>query len=169
TTVERWSGRTWSLGSVTTPAGASGAGLLGVSCAARLTCLGVGNAFTPDGDNIPGDDGGTDQAIAAPGDGTAFSASTLAFPPSAYRGPSAAGNPITVLEAISCATATSCAAVGRYGATNGAIGPLAASWNGATWTQVALRRGPVQLSSVSCPALGWCMAVGDGIAERFIG
>lgn len=166
-TVEHWNGQTWSLGSLTTPTGASGAGLLGVSCTSASNCLGVGSAFEPGPDYMPGNNGGNDQAVAAPGDGTAFSASALAFPSSAYRSPSSPGNPTTVLGAISCATSTSCAAVGRYGATNGAIGPLVATWNGSDWTQLALRRGPVELTSVSCPARSWCMAVGSTIAERF--
>ena len=97
-----------------------------------------------------GNDDAADQAIAGPGDGTAFSPSTLAFPASTDRSPSSA-NPATVLSALSCATSASCAAVGRYTATNGDIGPLAATWNGSTWTQIALRRGPVQLASVFLP------------------
>jgi hypothetical protein len=166
-TVEHWDGSRWSLGSVTIPSGAIGAGLLGVSCTAPRTCLGVGNAFVSGPDYAPGNDGGNDRAVAAPGDGMTFSSTALAFPPSAYRAPSPVGDPTTVLRAISCATSSSCAAVGRYAATNGALGPLVASWNGLTWTQLAVRRGPVELTSVSCPAPGWCMAVGDGIAERF--
>ncbi|MFZ1994376.1 MAG: hypothetical protein WAU75_09715 [Solirubrobacteraceae bacterium] len=165
--VEHWNGSSWDLGSVSTPAGTLGDGLLGVSCTRALACLGVGSGFEPGPGYAPGTDAGTDQAIAAPGDGSAFSASTLAFPPSAYRSPSLTGNPTTVLFAISCAASTLCAAVGGYNATNGAVGPLAATWNGSTWTQIALRRGPVQLGSVSCPTPRWCMAVGNTIAERW--
>lgn len=115
-----------------------------------------------------GSDGGTNQAIAGTGDGTTYSASTLAFPATVYRAPES-GTPRTWLTAVSCATSTSCAAVGSYGATDGAIGPLAATWNGSSWTQIALRRGPVQLYSVSCPSRRWCMAVGGTIAERWAG
>ncbi len=169
-TVERWDGHRWTLGTLTVPSGASGDGLLGVACSERSVCLGVGSEFEPGPDYAPGNDGGTDQAIAAwpASNGTAFSASSLAFPADAYRGP-ASGNPKTKLGAVSCAPTNPdfCAAVGTYSATNGAIGPLAAIWNGSTWTQVALRRGPVFLGSVSCPALGWCMAVGSTIAERW--
>jgi hypothetical protein len=164
--VELWDGRAWSRGSVSTPSGTTGA-LLGVSCTRAATCLGVGNVFEPAVGAAPGDPTGTDQAIAATGNGSAFAASPLAFPPSVYRAPAPAGNPATVLTAISCASSRSCAAIGRYVATNGALGPLAATWNGTSWTQVALRRGPVALTSLSCPVSRWCMAVGDGIAERF--
>jgi hypothetical protein len=164
--VEHWNGRSWSLGLVTIPSGPIGGGLLGISCSRSSTCLGVGSEFEPAPGYAPGNDGGGEQAIAAPGDGTAFSASTLAFPASTVPSSPASGNPTTVLTAISCASPASCAAVGGYTATNG-IGPLAATWNGSTWTQIALRRGPVQLASVSCPTSRWCMAVGDAIAERW--
>jgi len=167
--VEFWNGRSWSLGSVSLPSGMVGAGLLGVSCAQVSKCLAIGNGFDPAPGYAPGNDGGNDQAIAAAGNRTTFSASALAFPPSVYRSPSAAGTATTVLTTLSCATATSCAAVGNYVATNGAIGPLAATWNGSTWDQIALRRGPVQLSAVSCPTPQWCMAVGGDIAERWTG
>lgn len=166
--VEHWDGRSWSVGSLSAPPGTLGGGLLGISCTQAHACLGVGDAFEPAADNAPGGPTGDDQAIAAPGDGAAFTASTLAFPPSVYRSPASAP-PTTVLSAISCASATSCAAVGRYAATSGALGPLAATWNGITWTQIALRRGPVALTSVSCPRREWCMAVGGGIAERLTG
>ncbi len=165
--VEHRDGRSWPLGSVSAPAGTLGAGLLGVSCTQAATCLGVGSAFAPGPGYTPGNDGGNDQAIAAPGDGAAFTSSALPFPPSVYRGPATPAHPTTILTAVSCATSTSCAAVGRYAATNGALGPLAATWDGAAWTQVALRRGPVALASVSCPSSRWCMAVGDGIADRW--
>lgn len=72
------------------------------------------------------------------------------------------------MYAVSCATADACAAVGQHVATNGDIGPLAANWDGSAWTQTVLRRGPVGLKSVSCPAAGWCMAVGP-VAERYSG
>jgi len=166
--VEHWNGRSWSAGSASTPPGALGAGLLGISCAQGGTCLGVGSAFEPGPGYAVGNPVGSDQAIAATGNGTAFTASTLAFPSSVYRAPSS-GSPTTVLTTVSCASARSCAAVGRYAATNGALGPLAATWNGTAWTQIALRRGPVALTSVSCPVSRWCMAVGDGIAERWAG
>ena len=159
TTIERWNGRSWSLGSLAAPSGSGGAGLLGVACTSASTCLGVGTEVQA-GTYIH-------QAIAAPGNGLTFDGSALAYPSSAYRG--GTGSPETALLGVACAPTDSyfCAAVGTYNATNGAIGPLAAIWNGSSWTQVALRRGPVELSSVACPALGWCMALGGAIAEKF--
>ena len=171
TTVQRWNGSAWSLGSFRPPAGVDGAGLLGVSCASAHRCLAVGNQETTVTDGGIAYQG-VDQAIAGSGDGSVFTASPLAFPGSVYRGGTGSATPpATVLTSIACApsNANSCAAVGGYRADNAAIGPLVASWNGWSWTQVPLRRGPVQLTSVSCPALGWCMAVGGGIAERYVG
>jgi hypothetical protein len=92
----------------------------------------------------------------------------LSYPPDVYRSPSTQ-NPQTALNAIACQTSAWCAAVGTYVASNGAIGPLAAVWNGSTWTQTVLRRGPAALESIACPGLGWCMAVDGTIAERFRG
>jgi hypothetical protein len=164
--VVRWNGSSWSSGALTPPPGAGGAGLLGVSCTASTACLGVGSqesTLTFDGNPYLG----VTQAIAAPGDGRNFTATALPYPAGVFRGGSGAQPPTTGLQAVSCAPTNPdfCGAVGGYAADNGAIGPLAAIWNGSSWTQAALRRGPVQLRSISCPALGWCMAVGSTIAE----
>lgn len=164
TVVERWDGSRWSAGTFTPPAGAGGAGLLGVACTSQSACMVVGNQESTVGD-VPG----VDQAIAGPGNGSAFSAAPLAFPAGVDRGGSSPQPPETVLTGVACTTSAQCAAVGRYVATNGALGPLAAVWNGTSWSQTVLRRGPVALRSVACPALGWCLAVGSGISERWIG
>jgi hypothetical protein len=158
-TVERWDGHRWSPGSFSGPVAPEVGGPSGVDCTSASACLAVGT-------EVNGSTYGH-QAIAAQGTDGAFSSVPLAFPASAYRGDT--GNPETRLFAVSCAPTDPafCAAVGTYNATNGAIGPLAANWNGSAWSQIALRRGPVYLASVSCPALGWCMAVGGGIAEVF--
>jgi hypothetical protein len=109
-----------------------------------------------------------EQALTATWDGTAWTAQVQPFPAGVMRAP-ADQIPSTWLGAVACRTITSCAAVGGYTATNDDIGPLAASWNGIDWSQAVLRRRPVVLDSVACPALGWCMAVGGTIAERLIG
>lgn len=168
--LARWNGSVWSASGFSPPAGADGAALLGVSCTSAAHCLGVGSEVAPVGyGGIAYQD--VDQAITGSGDGSAFTGAPLAFPAGVYRAGPGPTAPSTFLTAIACAPTDpdSCAAVGGYRADNGAIGPLAAGWNGSSWTPVALRRGPVQLTSVACPALGWCMAVGDGIAELYVG
>jgi hypothetical protein len=53
------------------------------------------------------------------------------------------------LSAVTCRSEQACVAVGLF-----ATGQY---------------RPERPLSSVACPALGWCLSVGDGIAERWIG
>jgi hypothetical protein len=73
---------------------------------------------------------------------------------------------------VSCASTTSCVAVGSYQDTNGFEYGLIDMWNGASWTAV---QAPVpnntgndgdgdqdvSLVSVSCPSAGWCVATGS--------
>jgi hypothetical protein len=109
---------------------------------------------------------GADRAIAGAWSGGSWSTGALALAPGLTR-----STPTPTrdwLYGISCASARACAAVGQYVASNGDIGPLAARWNGSSWTQTVLRRGPVGLTSVSCPSASWCMAVGP-VAERYAG
>jgi len=163
--AERWNGSGWSLQSFPAPAGATGAGLLGVSCLARQ-CGAVGSAqFT---DTYAGQaEPGVDHVLVGDWVASSWSTRALPFPRGVYRGSTSA--PRGWLYGISCASSRSCAAVGEYVATNGDIGPLAADWDGAAWSETALRRGPVALKSVACPSSGWCMAVGATIAERYTG
>lgn len=131
-----------------------------------IACTAVGEAANPETVLYAPDF--ANQVMAGSWDGDTWSTRALAYPQGVYRSPDTQP-PQTSLRAVACQTSASCATVGGYLASNGDIGPLAAFWNGSTWNQTVLRRGPVQLTSVSCPALGWCMTVGDGIAERFVG
>jgi hypothetical protein len=70
---------------------------------------------------------------------------------------------VTDLNAVSCASATACTAVGTDTTGDGAL-PLAARWNGTAWTEsdLPLPAGKTDglLSSVSCPTATSCVAVG---------
>ena len=73
---------------------------------------------------------------------------------------------------VSCASTTSCVAVGEYQDTSGNEFGLIEMWNGSTWTPVeapvpsnAGNDGDgdqdVTLASVSCPSSSWCVATGS--------
>jgi hypothetical protein len=62
------------------------------------------------------------------------------------------------INKVSCASRNACAGFG--GSSNGTF---AKSWNGHVWTKVAAPRN-VYISSISCPTVTLCKAVGDGTA-----
>jgi hypothetical protein len=164
--IERWNGHSWSLQPFPAPPASLAAIPLGVSCTSAIVCTAVGSAAsaqTGQAASFP-----PDQAVVGNWNAATWSTQTQNYPPAIYRSPSTQ-TPHTSLTAVACQTSASCAAVGSYVASNGDIGPLGAVWDGSTWTETVLRRGPVQLASVACPALGWCMAVGGVIAERLVG
>jgi len=72
----------------------------------------------------------------------------------------------TVLDAVSCATTTSCLAVGSSSAA-GQLQTFAAAYDGSSWS-AAPGFAPVPtvggLLGVSCPTASFCVAVGDGVS-----
>ncbi|MDA8185997.1 MAG: hypothetical protein M0035_16490 [Actinomycetota bacterium] len=69
------------------------------------------------------------------------------------------------LRGVSCVSTSFCSVVGRTGQSVSApTRPLAAIWNGATWSDTVLSSaGGGSLRSVSCPSASFCQAVGfDG-------
>jgi hypothetical protein len=75
-----------------------------------------------------------------------------------------AGSAVSTLLAVSCASPTSCTAVGYYRNRRGGDRALAEDWNGATWSLSAVANPPArdnQLDAVSCPSARSCLAVGS--------
>jgi hypothetical protein len=64
------------------------------------------------------------------------------------------------LTAVSCASATSCTAVG-YNNKPHVCNTLIEYWNGSTWTHQATLRDSCYLGAVSCPTSTTCIAVGE--------
>jgi hypothetical protein len=99
----------------------------------------------------------------------AASAWTISASPSPFRPAH------LTLSAVACATPSSCFAVGqRFDVNSSATGSVIERWNGTTWsTAVPLTQGGGELSGVSCPGTGTCMAVGTNyprtIAKRWDG
>jgi hypothetical protein len=79
-----------------------------------------------------------------------------------------------LVDAVSCASADSCMAVGEQNPYNPDPTAVADEWNGSTWTVLAISAptGVVEtnLDAVSCVSASNCMAVGaSGVAEHWNG
>lgn len=154
--IERLRHGHWSIRAVRS-AEATG-GLSGVSCPARRSCTAVGDLSTPS----------TTFTWATHWNGSAFSTESTPSPsaPAAVK-----------LNAVSCASSTSCIAVGQYTDTTGFDQTLAEAWNGAQWSIQATPNssglGDRKFNGVSCPTPTACVAVGsddDGqLAESWNG
>jgi hypothetical protein len=80
--------------------------------------------------------------------------------------PSRTTKRVSALNAVSCWSARGCVAVGGFFPSCCEMKAFAEEWNGSRW-RVQRHVGPrvspgYQLSGVSCPAAGRCVAVGDG-------
>jgi hypothetical protein len=163
--TEKWNGSKWtSTTALKLPAGGKGGELSGVVCKSATECIAVGD-YVKSGFAI--------FALAAKWNGKAWTT---------FTAPGTAGDN-TLLEGLSCVTATDCVATGAFttGGGNGAA-PLADSWNGSRWTQLANPKSlsgseVAALGSVACVAAKSCMATGfdltstagDELAETWNG
>jgi hypothetical protein len=147
--AERWNGTSWTI--QTQPGTSDNSYLLGVSCATTSFCMAVG--YTLAGSSLAETWNGQSWGLQG----------NVNLPESESP----------VLSGVSCSLSTSCVAVGDY--LPGASGtlPLAAEWNGSTWSiqSTPLPGGTgVSLQSVVCVATTACIAVGFGpLAEIWNG
>jgi hypothetical protein len=164
TVTETWDGHAWTLVPSPNPPGVMTdyryPPLTAVSCATPKSCVAVGELH---------DEGnGTHQTLIEHWDGRAWT--IVPSPnPSTFRRPS------NVLSAVSCATPTSCSAVGSYEGDDGFAKTLVEVWDGTAWT---VRPSPTpgiggSLSGVSCPTPASCVAVGttgtpDAIGQTLV-
>ena len=144
--AEVWGGKSWAAVPVPLPQGSTYGELGGVSCTASTSCLAVGYSENKTG------------GLAALGerwDGARWS--TLSVP-------TPSGTTSSQLSAVSCATAGTCLAVGRYGPNTNDIAPLAERWNGSVWSATPapslVNEMDVMLDGVSCASEKSCLAVG---------
>jgi hypothetical protein len=145
--ARHWNGTTWSSHTLATPPGSSPT-LRDVSCPAPNACTAVGNSsfVSPT----------TDRSFVEQWNGTSWSIASK---------PAATGS-YPMLESVSCATPTACAAVGSVsGAT------LIMQWDGVAWTIAASPSWPGAKSqgvpSVSCPSAVSCFAAGSARTDRY--
>jgi hypothetical protein len=149
--ADSWTSSTgWSITPVPLPTEAKEAGFEGVSCSSSTECVAVG---------ISVNSAGHFQPYAALWQGGSWTVKTVPSPPEAVN---------TMLEGVSCPSATFCIAVGMSDTSSGRI-PVSESWNGSSWSLGSERTsaktpseasGP-KLFGVSCASPSACMAVGS--------
>jgi hypothetical protein len=120
--------------------------LYAVSCISAANCIAVGQ--------YSNNNGFTYVPLAERQNGTTWTVQPTPNP----------GGSGTNLNAVSCASATDCTAVGSYSTKSG-FSTLAEHWNGSTW---AIQPTPTpsgvsksELLGVSCPSATSCTATGD--------
>ncbi|HEY1914128.1 MAG TPA: hypothetical protein VGH27_01000 [Streptosporangiaceae bacterium] len=143
TLAEVWNGSTWTVQPTPTPKGATRAFLSAVDCTSSSNCLAVGD--------YSGKNGRDQFLLAERWNGTSWKLSGTQTP---------SGSTSTDLNAVSCASARSCIAVGSTNASSDNM--LAETWSGAGWTLMSTP-SPSNgggLTGVSCPAVNSCTASG---------
>jgi hypothetical protein len=147
TLIEQWDGTTWTIVDSPNAQSAGQNQLYGVSCVGPTSCMAVG---------VSGPGSTFVDPLAEQWNGQSWMLVTPLNPPA---------SPATQLNAVSCASATSCMAVGysKDGSNNRIA--LAEQWNGTSWalspTMSPSGSLASQLNAVDCVTTQWCMAAGD--------
>ena len=138
--AEFWNGKTWAPGEPPAPAGsADDTVLLGVSCVSAKYCMAVGTY----------DANGNSLAVTDKWNGRKWARVNPQQPP---------GSDVSILESVSCTSATFCLATGAS-----RLGVLAESWNGTSWRRLRARNPAssfAELTGVSCSSRDSCVGVG---------
>jgi hypothetical protein len=142
--TETWHGTNWIDGVI--PNGST-TNLTGVSCKSATACTAVGNSSTASG-LVP---------MAAGWNGTSWTEQDLPLP---------SGMTLGEMYNVSCATATSCLAVGTAVSSSSQTEPVAELWNGTSWTvSVIPGLAGSAVEGVSCWSATGCMTVGEGTSS----
>ncbi len=153
TLVLHWDGTSWTTQASANPSGAAAAQLQGIACASASSCEAVG--LYVDGSSVQ-------HALAEVWDGTSWSVQSVPAPGGGASDPQ--------LVDVSCSGASACEAVGAV-TSSGTTQPLAAGWNGTSWTLQSVPRAhgtsDAGLAGVSCPST--CMAVGYSLYDGSTG
>jgi hypothetical protein len=147
TLAEHWDGSAWSIQETPNLSGARNVGFSGVSCTTENACTAVGTAEGPEGSTT----------LVERWNGIAWAIQPSPNPP---------GSTNAQLYEVSCASSSSCIAVGYYFTSSFATNlPLVERWNGTTWSiqAVPLPTGGEDgaLFGVSCFSASSCTAVGQ--------
>lgn len=144
--AETWNGTSWTIQPVPHPSTTRGV-LNGVSCSSSTACTAVGTYLNGSSANV---------TLAERWNGTSWALQST---------PNPSGSTDATLQGVSCPSATSCMAVGRFfnGATNRWT-RLAEQWDGSNWTIKPTQNGSGEtfstLNGVSCTASTACTTVG---------
>ena len=136
---------TWSVAASPSPAGLMANQLNGVSCPASADCFAVGFSSTSSG---------TSALIESLGPTGWVLATTPQVP----------GSSVDELQGVSCASTTSCVAVGYYQQKGGSEQTLVETLANGTWSVITSPNsgaGNNVLTGVSCPEASACVAVGS--------
>lgn len=149
--AERWEGHRWALESVPNPTDQSMTFLTSLSCASADACSAVGYARSANTSYI---------AAAYSWNGSTWQPRPVPVP-----------GPTSQFTSVSCASPTDCVAVGFSAGTYWLAGqPIAAHWDGVTWSNTTPAPIPGAdtggFSSVSCPSATECLAVGAWIGPN---
>jgi len=129
--IERWNGSTWSIVTSYPPKANRDSALTGISCPSANACFAIGGqTFSPFT---------THATLFGRWSGNAWSFTKIP------------NTPFGVQQAISCATPSSCIAVGAA---------LVQRWNGTTWSVMKTGASTGGLSAVSCAGDAMCVGVG---------
>ena len=146
TLVERWNGTSWTIQSTSNPSGVTKSQLLGVGCASSTACAAVG--FSVNASN-------TTLTLTQVWNGSAWAIKAS---------PNPSGATLSELRAVSCASTTSCLAVGSSGSSSFNPSTLSERWNGSSWSLLTTPNvsGATlnALQGVACPTANACIAVG---------
>lgn len=148
TLAEAWNGTRWAIQPTPNPTGATQSRLQGVSCPSATSCTAVGSHFAS-GLGKP------TLTLAEHWNGTRWAVQPT---------PNPTGTTLTLLNGVSCSSATACTAVGWYGGRQGSEFSVAERWNGTSWavqpTPNPTGAADTILEAISCPAATACTAVG---------
>jgi streptogramin lyase len=153
TLAESWNGTEWSIQSTPNPTGAEQISLNGVSCASSTACTAVGHYYSTGAKE--------GEALAERWNGTEWSLQTVANPTKSKS---------SFLTSVSCASSSSCEAVGFYYAKafSTAGTPFAEHWNGTEWSvQEPPSSGASELKGVSCASSTACIATGSFFSRGY--
>jgi len=140
-------GPAWSVVPSPNPVSGTSGAFNGLSCASASFCMGVGD-YEYDFNS------GT-KTLAEKWNGSSWSIVT--------SGNAHNGTASSLLYAVSCVSASFCAAAGAYHPEQTTYDPLLETWNGSGWTGVVTPNFIGKLTGVSCVSATSCVAVGYSV------